>query len=219
MSIFSPLFRRSSNSKAPKGFTLIELVVVIAIMVLITTAILARQARFDSSTLLRSLSYSVALTIRSAQVYGTSVRGNATLQANCTAGTYVSGNCYAGAYGVYFNGTASYSLFADNNGNGVYDAAIDTIVQTYQIGAGFQITKFCGILSSNGSKHCSTDGSPISWLVVYFKRPNPDALFASSAGESYNGAYIQIAAINDPTNTHSITVSSTGEIAVGIAGS
>jgi len=218
MSIFSPRFRRSSNSKAPKGFTLIELVVVIAIMVLITTAILARQARFDSSTLLRSLSYSVALTIRSAQVYGTSVRGSATAQANCTAGTYVSGSCYAGAYGVYFNGPNSYSLFADNNGNGVYDASVDTIVQTYQIGAGFQISKFCGVLPG-GSKHCSTDGSPISWLVVYFKRPNPDALFTSSAGETYNGAYIQIAAINDPTNTHSISVASTGEIAVGAAGS
>lgn len=216
MSIFSPLSPRSS--KAPKGFTLIELLVVITIMVLVTAAVMLRQSSFDSSTLLRSLSYSVALTMRSAQVYGTSVRGNATAQTNCTVGTYTSGNCYAGAYGVYFNNATSYTLFADNNGNGTYDSGIDGIVQTYQIGAGFKITKFCGVFTG-GTKHCSTDATPITWLVVYFKRPAPDALFKSSAGETYNGAYIQIAAINDPTNTHSISVSSTGEISVGIAGS
>jgi prepilin-type N-terminal cleavage/methylation domain-containing protein len=208
MSISSLLFRRSS--KQPKGFTLIELVVVIAIMVVITAAVLLKQSRFDSSTLLRSLSYSVALTIRSAQVYGTSVRSVS------TTGTAV----FAPAYGVYFSNATSYMLFADLNNNGVYDSATDAVVQTYQIGAGFQISKFCGILTG-GTRHCSTDASsPITWLNIYFKRPVPDALFKSSTtGETYGGAYIQISAINDPTNTHSVTVSSTGEIAVGIAGS
>lgn len=190
-----------------KGFTLIELMVVVAIMVLITTAVLIRQSRFDSSTLLRSLSYSIALSIRSAQVYGTSVLG------------VKSGGVtlFAPAYGVYFNNQNSYLLFADVNGNGAYDPAVDTIVETYQVGAGFRISKFCGVLA-DGSKHCSSDGS-LTWMTVYFKRPNPDALVASSAGESYNGAYIQIIAINDASNTHSISVSSTGEIAVGVAGS
>lgn len=206
MSIFSLLSPRSS--KAPKGFTLIELLVVIAIMVIVTATVMLRQARFDSSTLLRSLSYSVALTVRSAQVYGTSVRGVA------------SGGStnFAPAYGVYLSNSSSYMLFADINGNGVYDSSTDAVVQTYQIGAGFQISKFCGIYSG-GTRHCSSDASPISWLVIYFKRPVPDALFTSSANESYSGAYIQISAINDPTNTHSISVSSTGEIAVGVAGS
>lgn len=206
MSISSLLFPRSS--KQPKGFTLVELVVVIAIMVVITGTVMLRQSRFDSSTLLRSLAYSVALTVRSAQVYGTSVRGTA------SGGTTV----FAPAYGVYFNNATSYMLFADLNGNGVYDAGTDAVVQTYQIGAGFQISKFCGVYTG-GTRHCSTDSSPITWLTIYFKRPVPDALFNSSATESYAGAYIQISAINDPTNTHSITVSSTGEIAVGVSGS
>lgn len=185
-------------------------------MVVITSAILFRQARFDSSTLLRNLSYAVAITIRSAQVYGISVRGVSTAQSNCT-GNFTSGNCYAPAFGVYFDNSTSYLLFADNNGNGIYDSSFDSVVSTYQVGAGFKINKFCGILTG-GSKHCSSDASPITWLVVYFKRPQPDALFSSSASEQYSGAYIQVSAINDPTNTHSITVSSTGQIAVGAAG-
>ena len=210
----STSFRRFTYR--PKGFTLIELLVVVAIMVLITAAVLFRQARFDSSTLLRSLSYSIALSVRSAQVYGVSVRGAATAQANCS-GTFVSGNCYAPAYGVYFNNSTSYILFADNNGNGMYDSLQDSIVSTYQVGSGFQIVKFCGVLSG-GTKHCSNDASPITWLTVYFRRPVPDALFQSSVTETYAGAYIQVAATNDATNTHSITVSSTGQIAVGASG-
>lgn len=192
--------------------------VVVGIMVLITTVILVRQSRFDSSTLLRSLSYSVALTVRSAQVYGISVRGTQTAQSNCAAGTFTNGTCYAPAYGVYFNNSSSYLLFADNNGNGAYDASSDSVIQTYRLGAGFQISKFCG-KRTTGTLHCSNDAAPITWLVVYFKRPQPDALFSSSAAESYSGAYIQVAAINDPTNTHSVSVSITGQISVGAAGS
>lgn len=215
MSLFSYLKR--CRSSAPRGFTLIELLVVISIMVLITTAILFRQARFDSATLLRSLSYSVALSVRSAQVYGVSVRGVATAQSNCS-GTFSSGNCYAPAYGVYFNNQDSYLLFADNNGNGIYEPAIDSIVQTFQMGAGFRISKFCGVLTSS-TRHCSTDATPLTWLTIYFKRPLPDALFQSSAVETYSGAYLQISATDDPTNTHSVSISLTGQISVGPAGS
>ncbi len=191
---------------------------VVAIIVVITATILIRQARFDSSTLLRSLSYSIALTVRSAQVYGISVRANVTAQSNCS-GFYSAGACYAPAYGVYFNNATSYLLFADNNGDGSYAAGSDTIVQTYQIGAGFRISKFCAT-PTTGAQQCwlNAGGGTLTWLSVYFKRPNPDALFVSSAGGTYNNAYIQVSAINDPTNTHSITVSPTGQIAVGVSG-
>jgi prepilin-type N-terminal cleavage/methylation domain-containing protein len=197
-------FLRSFNKK-PRGFTLIELLVVITIMVIITATVLVRQARFDSSTLLRSLSYSIALTIRSAQVYGTSVLG--------------VNNVFAPAYGVYFNNASSYLLFADINNNGAYDSGVDSVVQTYQVGAGFQISKACGN-PTVGVQHCwqSAGGGDLSWLTIYFKRPNPDALFKSSIGVAFSSAYIQISSVNDSTNTHSITVSLTGEIAVGAAG-
>lgn len=203
----------SSESAKPRGFTLIELLVVVSIMLIITSTVLIRQSRFDSSTLARSLGYSIALSIRSAQVYGTSVRGTATTQVGCLSGNYAAGQCFAPAYGVYFNSSSSYLLYADLNNNGAYDSGTDAMVQNYQIGGGFQISQFCGILAG-GTKHCNTTGD-ISSLAIYFKRPNPDALFVSSSpGDTYTGAYIQINALNDPTNLHCITVSQTGEIAV-----
>src|SRR5690349_3018843 len=101
-----------------RGFTLIELLVVSAIIILITGTILFRQQGFSSATLLRSLSYSIALSVRQAQTYGISVRESAT-----GSGTFAAG------YGAYFSnngcglGTANrYSLFSDNNANGVYDS-------------------------------------------------------------------------------------------------
>jgi prepilin-type N-terminal cleavage/methylation domain-containing protein len=91
MSIFSQLSRFFGSPRvrhAAKGFTLVELLVVFAIMTLITALILFQHRRFDSSTLLRSLAYSIALSIRQSQVYGTSVRQ--------------FGSNFNYSYGVYF---------------------------------------------------------------------------------------------------------------------
>src|ERR1700691_1591264 len=117
MSIFS--HHRSSN----RGFTLIELLVVVGIMVVISAFILVRQSRFDSSTLLRSLAYSVALSVRQAPIYGSSVLGTTTPSAaNCVGGSYASGVCCADAYGIHIVAGSSYTLFADLQNDGHYDA-------------------------------------------------------------------------------------------------
>src|SRR3569832_1656292 len=104
MSIFS---HWSYSGK--RGFTLIELLVVISIMLILTSIFVLRQQRFQSSTLLRSLAYSVALSVRQAQVYGTSIREN-------VVGAFDTSSA-AKAYGVYFSSgsTGSYILFADAN--------------------------------------------------------------------------------------------------------
>src|SRR3569623_987777 len=92
-----------------RGFTLIELLVVISIMLILTSVFVLRQQRFNSSTLLRSLAYSIALSVRQAQVYGTSVRES-------SAGAF-SSNTSAKSYGIYFSSgsTGSYILFADSS--------------------------------------------------------------------------------------------------------
>jgi prepilin-type N-terminal cleavage/methylation domain-containing protein len=211
-------FRRFLRYSKPRGFTLIELLVVTAIIVVITAFVLLRQGRFDSSTLLRSLTYSVALTVRQAQVYGVSVRG-----------AQVAGNIqFAPAYGVQFNDPTSYLLFADINGSGEYEQGTDALVQTFKLGRGFKISKFCGILASG--QQCSP--ADITKLTIIFRRPNPDACIAAypgndtvcttnasgPAGSPFTGAYIQLSAADDSTNTHAIEVSTTGQIEVLGAG-
>ena len=202
MSTFSCYFRTS----LPKGFTLIELLVVVSIVILITAFVLIRHSRFDSSTLLRSLSYSVALSVRQAQVYGTSVRG----VAQDTSDVY--------GYGVYFasdlpcpSGIANtcYALFADTDADGAWEST--ETVSTPSFGRGFSIRNFCAV-SSGGSVSC-LQGGGISSLTIYFLRPNPDARINTSAGSNYSFAYVEIQSGGE-TSYRTVKVTNTGQIAV-----
>ncbi|HYF13004.1 MAG TPA: prepilin-type N-terminal cleavage/methylation domain-containing protein [Candidatus Paceibacterota bacterium] len=200
----------------PKGFTVIELVVVVAIMAVLTTVMIFQQRRFDSATLLRALAYSVALSVRQAQVYGTSVRevtqGSSTFAPN--------------AYGVHFTSgdDKRYTLFADSptQSNGRYDTGEE--VQTFTIGSQYSIVDFCGIVSSTvrscKSGGVGSGGVQITSLTIYFRRPNPDARFlSSSSGQNYISAYIRLRGPGGATDTRSVTVGLTGQISVGDYGS
>lgn len=206
------------------------MLVVMAIMAIITVILLVNQSRFDSSTVLRSLAYSVALSVRQAQVYGTSVIGTTTASNNCTGGFYASGSCYASAYGIYFNSSTpgTYSIFADLN-PGTYTAATiaNETVKVFSLGTGYALSSFCALGTNGGSPIERCSPSTISSMVILFKRPNPDASFvaltsggAPIAGDSYSQAYIQIESGSDATNVKSVSVISTGEVSVcTVAGS
>ena len=228
-------FRRflCSFSK-PRGFTLIELLVVTAIIVLITAFIMFRQGRFNSSSNLRTLTYSVALSNRQAQVYGESVRGQG-----------VSTPTFAPAYGVRFSTEKNiYTLFADANGDGQYQDTGGEKVKEFRVGnpngtdyvvntacsiagASMQCTNACPAVNPAGVTGCTPQS--ITWMTVIFRRPNPDACIATNvnsavcaqgaAGGSYTGAYIQLQAVADGGNSHGVEVSTTGQIEVLDSGS
>lgn len=194
-----------------KGFTLIELLVVVAVISIITAFLLFNQNKFNSSTLMRSLAYSVALSIRQAQLYGVSVRG-------FTSGSTQS---FAPGYGVYFNNTSTFTLFADINGNNAYDAGeglsgVGGVLVS--IGRGYSIAKFCAI-SSGGTQDCYPSGGTgtISNMTIFFKRPNPDALFAATCqtgcSAPYTSAYVQLKSAGG-TDTRSVKITNTGQITV-----
>ncbi len=183
--------------KAVPAFTLIEMLVVVAIFSVISLVILANHSRFDSSVLLGSLAYDIALSVREAQVYGLSVQ------------EYAS-NFQVG-YGIHFAGSGSYVFFADTNTNNQYDAGVDSIVQTYALNQGHTIARFCGI-TSLGVQECSDSLPPIDHLDVDFFRPNPDANISSNLTPQYSSAKITVASPSGETRT--ITIASTGQISV-----
>lgn len=201
-----------SSSKKLRGFTLIELLAVSAIIVVITLLLLLRQSKFDSSTILRSLAYSVALSVRQAQVYGVSVLGSTNL------GTVQ----YAAAYGLYISSASpsSYVLFADFNRNGAYDPASEAI-KVFSLNPGYTVSEACAKLS-NGTDRCTgTDDSAGSAttnsLTILFRRPNPDAVFATDVGgESYTSAYIQVKSADG--TQRSVLVTAAGQISVQAPG-
>lgn len=193
------------------------------IMMLITTTMVIRQNRFNSSTVLRSLAYSVALSVRQAQVYGVSVIGTTTPQSNCGGGFYSStGVCYAPGYGINVTwGTGNptgYTLFADLNNNGKYDNGES--VKVFTLGSGYQISNICAT-TGGGQQYCPSSG--LTYLDIIFRRPNPDACFSTNltsntcttgAAAAYTSGYIQIQSIGDVTNTRNVTVTATGQVSV-----
>lgn len=139
------------------------MLIVVAIIVLISSIVLANNNKFGGTILLQNLAYDVALSARQAQTYGTAV-------------IRFGSNNFTAPYGIHFDITASrttYYVFADAVGspNGIYD--VGEMVQSSTIGRGYFIESLC-VTASNGSESC-TSGTTISKLDVVYKRPEPDA--------------------------------------------
>lgn len=196
-----------------RGFTAVELLIVIAVVTMLTAVFLLQQRQFDSSTILRSLAYRTALSIREAQTYGVSVRfaGGAT-------------PAPAPAYGIYIASDAptQYILFADYDNDRQYDTG--EAVEVFTLRNGYAISRVCA-KPTTASEKCSTDNN-INALAILFVRPSTDACIATSdnigtcragvGGEDYATSSIRIRAPGGATR--SITVTNTGQISVGEPG-
>ncbi len=170
----------------PLGFSLVELIVSIAIITLITGVVLARYGSFNSTILLTNLAYDIALSIREAQVLGISVRGE--------AGVFVS------AYGVHFTEGTSYLLFIDSDDSGTYDSGEE--ISSYSIGQNNAVIDLCA------DSACDRDS-----LDVLFRRPEPDAIIVADPPISNIDSARVI--VGSPTGTtRAIRIWPTGQIAV-----
>src|ERR1035437_3827885 len=97
------------------GFTLVELMVTVGIFLFMTALVVAKYGSFNDGTLLTSMSYDVALSLRSAQSYGLNVQ------------SYNSSNQFNYPYGIHFSSAAGSNnqmiLFVDSGTtNNVYDS-------------------------------------------------------------------------------------------------
>lgn len=178
-----------------RAFSLMELLVVVGIFVLITGVVLANHNKYNTSVLLGNTAYSIALSIRQAQVYGLSTqRYNTTFQVG---------------YGLHFTSPTSYEFYADLNRDKKWDAS-DQVIQTYTLGRGHTILRFCGYDVQNNAS-CS-DADVIDHLDVSFLRPEPDATISSGAALPYSRGTIVVQSSGGETRT--VTVASTGQISV-----
>lgn len=178
-----------------RGFTLIELMVVLAIMTVIMTIVLANQSSFNKTLILANAAYDIALTLRFAEAHG--------------LGSRAVGTASNVAYGVHLvrGSQNSFILFADTvpatscgtpdckAGDHVYADGADALVQTYMLGNGMTISDFCA--QSTGSWSCAAAGGLTS-LDIVFERPNPDPFMSA------NGLY----SATFPVTAACLTVSS-----------
>jgi len=176
--------------RAPRyisGFTIIEVMVTVAIIAILSAILMYQFKGFDSKLLLKNLAYEIAIVLREAQVYGVSVQG--------------SGADFEKAYGVHFEVGTHYTLFRDNNNNGIFDS--DEMLSTYTIGRGNSIVALC------------IDGSCVasSSIDVTFKRPDSDASFARN-GTLLPSARSVFIRVGSATSNLQVMVNSTGQISI-----
>ena len=176
---------------AVRGFSLVEMLVVLSIIVVVTLIAVMGQSTFNRSLLLTDTTYTIAFSVREAQTLGLSSR--------------ISGSVYGAGYGVRFSTLTptSYILFADTSpaapgstqsglclghtqpstspeshpGNCIYDqsATPAELVRTYSLSRGFNIYKFCGSALVGGALRCSTTGD-FETMHITFMRPSTDTI-------------------------------------------
>lgn len=178
-----------------RGFSLVELLVVTAVIALVTSAVLANHAKFGTTVVLERLVYDVGLTLHKAQTYGISVYRS-------TSGTF------AQSYGMYFNITTPSAsiLFADQvSVNGIYDNGESLELQT--LPNGYTVYDLC-VTPAFGVENCA-----ITRLDISFSRPDPDALiYAEGGATTYSTARIVVR--SPQGDTRNIVVEASGQIVI-----
>ena len=203
--------------KLQKGFTVVEVLVSVAIVVAILAIVVFNQGDFNDQFGLTTNVSDVELQLRQAQVYGVSVR------------EFVpSGGEFTAAYGVSMNLTSQgisngYLFFADRGTkNGAYDGSSTCLtgganecIARFTFSRGVTLSQVC-VIQSNGSESCTPN---VSRVDVSFLRPDPSAritFFNSSNGQvvypGHRGARIELASPRG--KTRSVVIFTTGQISI-----
>ncbi len=198
-----------SSIKLTKGFTLVELIVSIAIMGIILTTVVSSQTNYTSGSALRQIADDISLSLRQAQVYGISV-------SQLSPGNFDIG------YGIEFRmesaggSDGAYILFADKSPyNYVFDGSWancdNECLQKTTLTRGNKIKKLCAIFPDD------TESCNITNAYVSFLRPNTDAHISlyDSGNNLINGVKgVRINLVSPTIEYKSVVVYTTGQISV-----
>ncbi len=143
-------------TRAAAGFTLIEMIVVIAIFGIVTTIILANLPTFRDRSSLDLVAQEVAINIRGAQVYGASGRVQSEFGSKPTWRVFFDQ--------AKFTPRSSFQLFRDDGQN-------RNPIETYNISGNFIIESVCLVEVSGGG--CNSKNQ----LGIAFSRPNLEPKF------------------------------------------
>lgn len=220
-----------------KGFTLVEMMVVIAIVVIITVVVLGSYPLFASQFSLSRVSREIALEIRHAQVFGLAVREfpvenniyppyglniepitrspfNTTIFGDLCDGD-IPPNCDESFEGSQ-NGDG---LYQELDGCGSQSPDVTECISKLLVTKDAELLNVC-VMASNGDDICweNSDGSPgnLEKLHVSFKRPDPEAIIKinNDPTVTYVSAEIIVRSVRSPEKAKSIRVWVTGQISI-----
>ena len=201
--LISSLKKYYRSAQTQSGFSLVELMVSVGIVLLIAAIILIRYSSFNSAVVLRNLAFEIAIAIREAQVLSISVLGE-------------SGD-FSGVYGIYIDRsdtgavTKEYILYRDTSsgGDGIFNAGSEEF-QTFEMNDDFRIVDVCQ--TTGGVETCN-----VNPIAISFERPDFDARFDignNGINTSVTAVEIHIEAVADNTITRIVEIGATGQISV-----
>ena len=173
------------------GFTLIEILIVAAIVVIITPIVIANQRRGEKEFALQRAVHKLAQDIRMAQEMAMSLK-------ECPQ---CSGDL--SGYGVYIDlaTTTMYRIYADDQvtgANGEIYSAGDTIVEDIQLESGVYIN--------------SINNTSLSKVSINFKSPDPEIKIREVAADDPMPEIVIELSLLIGSNSKTITVNTAGLI-------
>jgi len=227
---FSPKNNFGVPQSFNKGFTLVEMLTVLAIFFVITAVVLFEYGRFNSETIMTNMAYEVALATRQAQVFSLGVRGQ------------TGDDNFDNRYGVYFNldktPPKDFVFFVDKGeednqdqpnsfcDDNTLDATGDCFacISTDECEEKLSLTRdieFSSICLAPGNDPLGDEGAcngdNVSQATITFQRPYPDAIIRDTTDleeDSYNSAAIIIK--NKFDGKRAVIIKSTGQISVEV---
>lgn len=192
----------SCGASATRGFTLIELIVVISIFSIISSIVLFRASDFNRKIAIQNLAQDIALTIKQAQVYASSGK---------TSGFFGSN---PPSYGVYFqlSTPTAFNYFANYDGLSSYNSTNCGGAQS-----GSECLENININGGNVTEICFDNKTSCSAqdVQILFVRPFPSAIIKDGSGVSiYSNVSIKITNPQNANSFKNVKVFSTGQISV-----
>jgi prepilin-type N-terminal cleavage/methylation domain-containing protein len=211
-----------------KGFTLLEMVMVTAIIGILLAVVLTQERNFDSSTVLINTAYDVALSLRETQSLGLSSRNFSTTN-NAGYGIYIgnSSNSYiqfADVYPAVGSESTSYTYNcphstsdsgtpAERPGDCLYETSpVNETVETYTLASGYTITGV-GAYNHSGLWGYSVPGD--ATIDIVFERPNLQPLMnVQSRGTTSSTSKVAIKIASPNGTVECVVITRLGQIYV-----
>ncbi len=221
---------RSSLGKrsflAVRAFTLVELMVTVSIFVFMTTLVISKYGNFNQNVLLTNLAYDMALTFRTAQTFGVSVKAADDINNPCNQ---AGANPFQCVYGIHFSSSVNttFTLYAMPITSlktyytypaltGPTGSSAD--IYTYTLRNGAHIDR----ITDQSRTH--SIGSTYPTVDVYFKRPDSSSHICMVDADGVNpqcdaaagitSVRVKIVSDSNPDNYRTVVVYRNGQITI-----